>query len=54
MLRMCASHITILGAPTDSLGKDLGVVKAAGNCHFAVGTEMAKVAVSIQAVPVSC
>lgn len=54
MLRLCASHITILGAPTDSLGKHLGVVKAAGKCHFAVGTEMAKVAVSIRAVSVNC
>lgn len=53
MLRMCTSHVTILAAPTDSLGKDLGVVKAAVKCHFAVGTDMAKVAVSIQAVPVS-
>lgn len=53
MLRLCTSHVTILAAPTDSLGKDLGVVKAAVKCHFAVGTDMAKVAVSIQAIPVS-
>lgn len=56
MLRMCASHVTILAAPTaptDSLRKDLSVVKAAVTCRFAVGTDKAKVAVSIQAVPVS-
>lgn len=41
-LRMYASHIVILSAPTDTLGKDvyntteaLSVINAVVKCHFA-------------------
>lgn len=57
MLRMYASHIVILSAPTDTLGKDvyntteaLSVINAVVKCHFAGWAEMANVAVAVQIV----